>query len=316
MAEDRQRFLVLSYHDEIAWRLWHKADQQGEETCGHHLATEHITPSCGDRPLSVGHVGNSAGSVIDRIGVRAEDEEVDKVYHELTEDDGELVPADEHATDARGCYLTDIHRADSRCHAHADAAKDAVEVKDDEQRPCRLAVGQESERLRCHRAPCREEEADAGEDQRALAAKARGEESGESGTDDTADECAGRCEAVKKVVVLKIFGPFEEGLETFLGSTDHGGVIAKEQSAEHRHHDDADEVGAATSLLRLFFHYLGLLSYLFFVLWCKDTLFDADMLYHMLLNYVSNVSNIRSLTPHTPLQNSLTPIPLSKGRGE
>ena len=32
--------------------------------------------------------------------------------------------------------------------------------------------------------------------------------------------------------------------------------------------------------------------------------------------YVSNVSNIRSLTPHTPLQNSLTPIPLSKGRGE
>ena len=111
---------------------------------------------------------------------------------------------------------------------------------------------------------------------------------------------------MKKVVVLKILGTFEKCLQAFLGTTDHGGVIAEEQTAEHRHHDDADEVGAATSLLRLFFHYLGLLSYLFFVLWCKDTLFDADMLYRMLLNYVSNVSNIRSLTP----------MPLSKGRGE
>ena len=70
---------------------------------------------------------------------------------------------------------------------------------------------------------------------------------------------------MKKVVVLKVPGALEESLETFLGSTDHGGVIAEEQSAEHRHHDDADEVGAATPLLRLFFHYLGLLSYLFYV---------------------------------------------------
>ena len=97
---------------------------------------------------------------------------------------------------------------------------------------------------------------------------------------------------MKKVVVLKVRCALEESLEPFLGSTDHGGVIAKEQSAEDRHHDDADEVGAATSLLRLFFHYLGLLSYLFFVLWCKDTLFAAEMLYRMLLNYVSNVSYI------------------------
>ena len=96
---------------------------------------------------------------------------------------------------------------------------------------------------------------------------------------------------MKKVVVLKILGAFEKCLQAFLGTTDHGGVIAEEQTAEHRHHDDADEVGTATPLLRLFFHYLGLLSYLFLILCCKDTLFVADTLCCMLLYYVSNVSN-------------------------
>lgn len=47
-------------------------------------------------------------------------------------------------------------------------------------------------------------------------------------------------------------------------------------------------------------------------LWCKDTLFAADMLYHMLLNYVSNVSNMHE-QPHQPLPTSLPPLPLEGG---
>lgn len=48
-------------------------------------------------------------------------------------------------------------------------------------------------------------------------------------------------------------------------------------------------------------------------LWCKDTLFAADMLYHMLLNYVSNVSNMHE-QPHQPLPTSL-PSPIGEGGG-
>lgn len=96
---------------------------------------------------------------------------------------------------------------------------------------------------------------------------------------------------MKKVVVLKILGAFEKCLEAFLGTTDHGGVVAEEQAAEHCHHDNADEVGTATPLLRLFFHILGFLSYLFSCLCgCKDTDFFRDAFCRLLLNGVPYVS--------------------------
>ena len=35
--EDVQRLLVLTGHGQITWSLRHEADEQGEETCGHHF---------------------------------------------------------------------------------------------------------------------------------------------------------------------------------------------------------------------------------------------------------------------------------------
>ena len=143
---------------------------------------------------------------------------------------------------------------------------------------------------------------------------------------------------MKKVVVLKILGAFEKCLQAFLGTTDHGGVIAEEQTAEHRHHDDADEVGTATPLLRLFFHYLGLLSYLFFdsllqrYAFCRRfALLYVTLLRIKCFKYVL-VAQRPHQQPHPPRPLSLTPLtpsaspplpplqqphpqPLSKGEG-
>ena len=63
----------------------------------------------------------------------AQNEEVHEIHHQLTEDNGELVPADEHASDVRGCHLTDIHRTDSRGETHTDTTDHTVEVEHDQQ---------------------------------------------------------------------------------------------------------------------------------------------------------------------------------------
>lgn len=172
---------------------------------------------------------NDGGDVV------AEDEVVDEVDDELSEDDGELVPADEHAADAGGSDLADIHRADGGGEAHTDTADDAVDVEDDEEGHRGLTLG-EDHGLGAHRSPGADEEEDACEDEGALTAEARGEHTAEGATDDAADECARRREAVHEVGVLEVLGAHEERLESLFGTADDGRVVTEEQAA-----DDGDE---------------------------------------------------------------------------
>ena len=106
--------LVLTDSDEVTRRLRHEADEQCEESCGDSLGTEHVTPTGGNGPLCGGIDGGNALThfLYEGLDVVAEDEEVNEINHQLTEDDGKLVAGDEHASDVGGCYLADIHRAD------------------------------------------------------------------------------------------------------------------------------------------------------------------------------------------------------------
>ena len=80
-----------------------------------------------------------------------QNEEVHEVDHQLTEDNGKLVPADEHSSDIRRCHLTDIHRADSRSQSYADTTDDAIDIEYKEQGVERLTMFKENE-FRFHRA--------------------------------------------------------------------------------------------------------------------------------------------------------------------
>ena len=61
--------------------------------------------------------------------MRSEDDEVDEIHHELSEDNRKLVPADEHSADIARCHLADIHRTDGRRHSYTEAAKHTVGIE-------------------------------------------------------------------------------------------------------------------------------------------------------------------------------------------
>ena len=238
--EDAEGAVVATYHDEVARRLGHEADEQGEEACGHSFGTEHIAPAGLDGPrVAAGGYGVDALAYgfDDGVGVVAEDEEVDEIDDELAEDDGELVPRDEHAADVGGRHLADVHGADGRGQTYAYAANDAVDVEGDEQREGGHAMGMDEE-LGRHGAESRDKEEDAGHDERALTAEARGQQARECRAYDAADERRRRGEAVHEIGVLEILGAEEEGLQTFFCARDDGGVVAEEEAAEDGHEDD------------------------------------------------------------------------------
>ena len=64
--------------------------------CRNSLAHEHVSPSCLDHPLSLTRVHDLVDTLCNLLDRRsdmvAEDDEVDEVNHQLTEDDRELVP--------------------------------------------------------------------------------------------------------------------------------------------------------------------------------------------------------------------------------
>ena len=175
LSKDAVCLLILSHHHEITWSLWYKADEEGEQTGWHTLTSKHVSPARLDGPLRIHHVGDGTRSIIDRIGMRAHDDEVDKVNHQLTEDDGKLVPAYQHTADVARSHLADIHRTDGRSHTHTDTAEHAIEVEHHQERPVRLSLRQDV-RFRFHRSPRREEEADTRKDERSLSTKPAGEE--------------------------------------------------------------------------------------------------------------------------------------------
>ena len=134
LGQDTLGLLVLADRNEITRGLRHKADEQCEESCRHSLRSEHVAPACGHRPLGCGIDGSQALTHLlhQRLDMVAQDEEVHKVDHQLTEDDGELVPRDEHTSYIRRRHLADIHRADGRSQAYSDTADHTIEVEHDE----------------------------------------------------------------------------------------------------------------------------------------------------------------------------------------
>ena len=159
--------VVPAYHYQVARSLRHEADEDGEEQGGYALRAKHISPACGNGPLRVGHVGDCACRVIDGVGVVAQYQEIDKVNHQLAKDDGELVPAHQHAADIGRGHLANIHGANGRSHTYTDAAQNAIEVEYDEQVPSGYPV-REQPSLGIHGAPSGDEETYTGEDKRAF----------------------------------------------------------------------------------------------------------------------------------------------------
>ena len=161
------------------------------------------------------------------VAQRVADQVVDEVDDQHAEDDGELVARDERAADAGGRDLGDVHRADSRGQTDADAAQDAVEVEDDEQRLRRFAVGQDAA-LGAPRAEGRDEEHDRCGDERTFAAQMRGHQARDRAADDAADQGARRRESVPPRGVEVAQTAAEEVFEGFFGSRHHGGVVTEE----------------------------------------------------------------------------------------
>ena len=219
LRQDAQSLLVLTNHHQITRSLGNEADEQGEETCGHSLGSEHIAPTRSDSPLCSGiDGGNTLTHFLNkRLDVFTENEEVDKVDNQLTEDNGKLVPGNKHASDIRGCYLTDIHGADGRCQTDTDTADNTIDVEHDEQRKCGSSVLKE-QKFWIHATKSRDEEEDTSYDERTLTAEACSQQARESRTDDAADQSACRREAVPSVGVTKIFCLHEESLQALLGT--------------------------------------------------------------------------------------------------
>ena len=72
--------------------------------------------------------------------MRTHNQEVDKVNHQLTEDNGKLVPTNQHTAHITWCDFANIHRTDGRSHSHADTTEHTIEVKHYEQGPVGLSL--------------------------------------------------------------------------------------------------------------------------------------------------------------------------------
>ena len=134
----------MSGHGKITRSLRHETDEKGEQSGRNHLRSKHVTPSCLNGPGCLATVKYLVHAIADalygRSNVVAKDEEIDKIHHQLTEDDGKLVPRHEHATDVAGGNLADIHRAYGRSKSHANTTYHTVNIKDDEQGEIGLAL--------------------------------------------------------------------------------------------------------------------------------------------------------------------------------
>ena len=163
-----QGLVVAPGHDKVARSLRHEAYQQREQPCRHGLAAEHVAPSRRYGPCGLVGVEHLHG-LNHRVGVLAEDDEIDEVDHELAEDDGKLVPRDERSAYVRRRHLGNVHGADGRGKAHAHASDDAVDVERHEQFEVWHAM-LEYQELGLHRPQGRYEKHHARKEQRLLSA--------------------------------------------------------------------------------------------------------------------------------------------------
>ena len=212
-----KRLVVLANRNQKTRRLGNEADEQGKKTCRHSLTSEHVAPACGHRPLCSGRDGcQSLAHLLDeRLNVVAQDEEVNEVHNQLAEDDGKLVPRDQHTSDIGRCYLADIHRADGRRQTYTDASNDTINIEHDEQR-IRWHAIVEQQKLWIHGAQRRDKKQKTCNKQRILTSQFGSEHAREGRTDDTTYQCRRRGEAMPAVCIGEITRILEESLKTFL----------------------------------------------------------------------------------------------------
>ena len=135
LGEDVHSLVVLAYRNKVARSLRNKADEQGKESRRNGFASKHIAPTGCDCPLCCGIDGGNALAhfLYQRLNVVAKDEEVHEIDHQLSKDDGKLVPRHKHTSYLIRRNFTDIHRADGRSQADSDAADDAIDIEHHEQ---------------------------------------------------------------------------------------------------------------------------------------------------------------------------------------
>ena len=64
----------------------------------------------------------------------SQDEEVDKIDYQLTEDDGKLVPGNQCTADTARSDFGNIHRTDGRSQSHTYTTYDAVKIERQQKR--------------------------------------------------------------------------------------------------------------------------------------------------------------------------------------
>ena len=217
----------------------HEHDQQEEGARRESLGEEHPPPA----DLDHGGLDGFA-----RVAEVVADQVVDEIDDQHAEDDGELIARDERAADLRRGDLGDVHRADGRGQSDADSADDAVDVERHQQRKRSLAVGEDAA-LGPPRTDGRDEEEHRRHDERTFAPEARGQQPRDRTADDAADQRARSGEAVHPRRVGEVRGAPEELVEGLFGARHDGRVVTEEQSADDRHQNDGEEVGAAAGLL-------------------------------------------------------------------
>ena len=70
-------------------------------------------------------------------------DEIDKIDHQLTEDDSKLIPTYQHATYITWCDFSNIHRTNSRSHTNTNATQDTIEVENNKQSPVWFSLWQD-----------------------------------------------------------------------------------------------------------------------------------------------------------------------------
>ena len=61
---------------------------------------------------------------------------------------------------------------------------------------------------------------------------------------------------MQRIRVVEVFGALEKRLQTFFRTGNDSRVISEEQSAYHRHQNDAEEIGG-TAFVLIVCHYLA-----------------------------------------------------------
>ena len=70
-------------------------------------------------------------------------DEIDKIDHQLAEDDSKLIPTYQHATYITWCDFSNIHRTNSRSHTNTNATQDTIDVENNKQSPVWLSLWQD-----------------------------------------------------------------------------------------------------------------------------------------------------------------------------